>query len=129
MMASSHSADASATTATTTSGSNTTTTAADGDDTIVLKFVPFQSAVESAFWVRYCRAKLETIQLNETAVPLQLSYSPVNSNNSNAPRLQCRDHSLQILQETSDNNNININNECRQESLVVRSLCVTVLPR
>jgi len=74
-----------------------------------VKFVPFQSAVESAFWVRYNRAKLETIKLSETAVPIQLSYS-VNGGS----RVQCRDNSLLVSENdeaavAAGNNN---NNEC-----------------
>jgi len=65
---------------------------------VAVKFVPFQSAVESAFWVRYCRAKLETIQLNEDAVPLLLSYSTGSNIGSSAlgsrSTVQCRDDSL-----------------------------------
>lgn len=75
----------------------------------VAKFVPFQSAVESAFWVRYCRAKLETIQLSEAAIPIHLSYA-VNDGGS---RLQCRDHSLVLPNEdTNSNGSIISNNEC-----------------
>ena len=80
-----------------------------------MKFVPFASAIESAFWVRYCRDKLETIHLNETPIPLRLTYGVNHHTTSNTtnetntttasapppqvpPRLQCHDRSLLLTQ-------------------------------
>lgn len=63
----------------------------------VVKFVPFSSAVESAFWVRYFRKKLETIRLKEDAIPLRLVYSVVPTTGGGPPRLQCQDTSLLLL--------------------------------
>jgi ubiquitin-like modifier-activating enzyme ATG7 len=59
---------------------------------VTIKFVPFSSAVESAFWVRFCREKLETIRLEEAPIPLRLTYTVQRSDP--VPRLQCHDHSL-----------------------------------
>ena len=82
-----------------------------------LKFVPFASSIESAFWVRYAREKLETIHLDETPIPIRLTYGVNHSSSSNSisssgsnsgnssnssaatatmipPRLQCHDRSL-----------------------------------
>jgi ubiquitin-like modifier-activating enzyme ATG7 len=63
---------------------------AQDTDGWVVKFVPFSSAVESAFWVRYCREKLETIQLNEDPLDIRASYGV-----DGPPRLQCHEISLQ----------------------------------
>ena len=55
----------------------------------VIKFVPFSSSIESSFWVRYCREKLETIQLSEEAIALQASYGV-----DGPPRLLCQEHAF-----------------------------------
>jgi Ubiquitin-like modifier-activating enzyme ATG7 N-terminus len=84
----------------------------------IIKFVPFASAIESPFWVRYFREKLETIQLSEEALPLRLFYtsSALTTEGSSAttPRLQCQDASL-ILQrpeQSTDTSVLFSNNEC-----------------
>lgn len=75
-----------------------------------VKFVPFSSAVDSPFWVRYCQEKLETIQLNEDAIPIRATFGiPVAAAGAaaaaaggavdgggvnTAPRLQCQENSL-----------------------------------
>jgi ubiquitin-like modifier-activating enzyme ATG7 len=64
--------------------------------TTTIKFVPFASAVESAFWVRYCRAKLETIRLDEAPVPLRLYYAA-----NEGLRLHCFGDSLLISGDDS----------------------------
>lgn len=56
-------------------------------DHIILKFVPFSSTVESSFWVRYSREKLETIRLSEDAIPITTYYN-------NEMRIQCQEDSL-----------------------------------
>jgi ubiquitin-like modifier-activating enzyme ATG7 len=56
----------------------------------VIKFVPFSSAVESSFWVRYCQEKLETIHLNEDPLDIRASFGA-----DGPPRLQCKELSLQ----------------------------------
>ena len=82
---------------------------------MILKFVPFSSAIESAFWVRYCRDKLETIHLNEQPIPIRLTYGVGNHSSSSSssgpttsssnistqtpPRLQCHDRSLLLQQQ------------------------------
>lgn len=55
----------------------------------VVKFVPFVSSIESSFWVRYCREKLETIQLSEDAIALQASYGV-----DGPPRLLCQENAF-----------------------------------
>ena len=82
-------------------------------DQQILKFVPFASAIESAFWVRYCRDKLETIHLNETPIPLRLTYAVNHSSNIGSsniitlvpPRLQCHDRSLLLPQQQTQDHN------------------------
>jgi len=91
----------------------------------VAKFVPFQSAVESAFWVRYCRAKLETIQLSEAAIPIHLSYTVNDGGGAGSSRLQCRDHSLVLLPTTTNNNEgANANNS--SSTIISNNECVSV---
>jgi ubiquitin-like modifier-activating enzyme ATG7 len=63
---------------------------AEDTDGWVVKFVPLSSAVESPFWVRYCREKLETIHLNEDPIDIRASYGI-----DGPPRLQCHEASLQ----------------------------------
>ena len=60
----------------------------------VVKFVPFVSAIESPFWVRYCREKLEKIQLSEDAIALQASYGV-----DGPPRLLCQENSFRATDE------------------------------
>lgn len=64
-----------------------------------VKYVPFASSVESSFWVRYCKAKLETIKLSETAIPIQSSYTSINGI---SPRLECSESSLVVKTNESD---------------------------
>jgi ubiquitin-like modifier-activating enzyme ATG7 len=66
------------------------TMSAEDTDGWVVKFVPFSSAVESPFWVRYCREKLETIHLSEDPIDIRASYGI-----DGPPRLQCHEVSLQ----------------------------------
>jgi len=54
-----------------------------------VKFVPFASSLDSPFWVRYCQEKLETIQLSESPISIQSSYSMISP-----PRLACTEESL-----------------------------------
>jgi ubiquitin-like modifier-activating enzyme ATG7 len=51
-----------------------------------VKFVPFSSAADSPFWVRYCRQKLETIQLSEDPISFRAAY--------NSRLLECSESSL-----------------------------------
>lgn len=69
--------------------------------TATIKFVPFVSAVESSFWVRYCRAKLETIRLNQEPVTIRLFYA---SNES--LRLHCFGDSLLLSDDTCSRNEL-----------------------
>ena len=68
----------------------------DDDEGRAVKFVPPRSSVESAFWVRYCRAKLETIRLGEGVVPIRLSRAAAvrSGGNGGGFRLDCRADSL-----------------------------------
>jgi ubiquitin-like modifier-activating enzyme ATG7 len=71
-----------------------------------VKFLPFSSTIESAFWVQYCHLKLETIRLKEDPIPIRASYySPGtntatittttgNNNNHQSNRLQLQESSL-----------------------------------
>ncbi|GKY92801.1 hypothetical protein MPSEU_000249800 [Mayamaea pseudoterrestris] len=56
-----------------------------------VKFVPFSSAIDSPFWVKYCQEKLDTIKLSEDPISIRPSYSP-----ESPPRVQCQESSLQI---------------------------------
>ncbi|CAB9516056.1 activating enzyme ATG7 [Seminavis robusta] len=56
----------------------------------VVPFVPFASSIDSPFWVRYCREKLETIQLSEDPISLRASYGV-----EGPPRLQCQENAFQ----------------------------------
>lgn len=51
-----------------------------------IKFVPFSSAADSPFWVRYCRDKLETIQLSQDPISFRATY--------NSRLLECSETSL-----------------------------------
>lgn len=53
----------------------------------IVKFVPLSTSVESSFWVRYCREKLDTIRLSEDPIDVSASYG-------NDGRLECREDSL-----------------------------------
>jgi ubiquitin-like modifier-activating enzyme ATG7 len=53
----------------------------------IIKFVPLSTSVESSFWVRYCREKLDTIRLSEEPIDVSASYG-------NDGRLECREDSL-----------------------------------
>ena len=66
----------------------------DTTNSWVVKFVPFASSIESPFWVRYCREKLEKIQLSEEPIALQASYGV-----DGPPRLQCQENSFQTPDE------------------------------
>jgi ubiquitin-like modifier-activating enzyme ATG7 len=59
----------------------------------VIKFVPFRSCAESAFWVRYCREKLECWQLSDAPISIRLSYE---ISKDGIPRLQCRDDTFSL---------------------------------
>jgi ubiquitin-like modifier-activating enzyme ATG7 len=74
-----------------------------------VKFIPFSSAVESSFWVKYCQEKLEYIRLRtdidvtfhafynyqSTLSPALVGQQPLQ------PRLQCQESSL-LLSTTND---------------------------
>ena len=78
---------------------NMSTSSNNNDSTsLIVKFVPFASTVESSFWVRYCQEKLDTIQLSEEPVDISAFYSMGSGN-----RLQ--------LQETCLENKISENKE------------------
>lgn len=62
--------------------STTTTT------TTPLSFLAFSSTVESPFWVKYCKFKLETIRLSEEPIEITATYSV------GSPRLQIIESSL-----------------------------------
>lgn len=64
-------------------------TTIDTDNSWVVKFVPFQSTVESSFWVKYCQQKLEKIQLSEQPIDIVGSYGIGTGN-----RLQLLETSL-----------------------------------
>jgi len=68
-----------------------------------VKFVPFASAVDSPFWVRYCREKLETICLSEDPIDFRPTYGcsysgttpgAATATTNTHPRLQCQESSL-----------------------------------
>lgn len=65
----------------------------DDEDGWVVKFVPFQSTVDSSFWVKYSQMKLDTIQLSEAPIDLVASYS---ADGSGGPRLQLQESSLDL---------------------------------
>ena len=65
------------------------TDSSDNTEQWNVKFIPFTSSVDTSFWVRYCREKLETIKLSEDPIPLQISYAV------NQTRLICTETSLQ----------------------------------
>ena len=59
----------------------------------VVKFIPFASAVDSPFWVQYCREKLENIKLNEDPISIRTNFG-VDEQAGNPPRLQCQENSF-----------------------------------
>ena len=67
--------------------------AADTSSSIRLKFVPFSSAIEAPFWVKYNRKKLETIQLSEEPLTLTASYGLAGSS-ATAAHWQVQESSL-----------------------------------
>lgn len=67
----------------------------EGDGWLV-KFVPFASSIESPFWVRYCREKLERIQLSEDPIALSASYSV-----DGPPRILCQESAFQNVSASS----------------------------
>jgi ubiquitin-like modifier-activating enzyme ATG7 len=86
-----------------------------------VKFVPFSSAVDSPFWVRYCQEKLETIQLNEDAIPIRATFgvadgsagsasaaaaaaggNAAGNSTTRSPRLQCQESSLLLNHHDKD---------------------------
>ncbi len=54
------------------------------ENSCTAKFVPFQSTVESSFWMKLGELKLDRLRLNEEAVPLTASYSIVTAIRSRA---------------------------------------------
>ena len=58
---------------------------------MIIRFVPFASSMESPFWVRYCREKLEKFQLSEQPISLQASYGVVDG----PPRILCQESAFQ----------------------------------
>lgn len=65
----------------------------------IVKFVPFSSSVSSPFWVRYCREKLETIQLSEEPIHLEATYGVDGT--TVPPRLQCQETCFNNIGQTS----------------------------
>jgi ubiquitin-like modifier-activating enzyme ATG7 len=64
---------------------------------MTVKFLPFSSTVESAFWVHYCHMKLETIQLKEDPISIRASVDSAaggNGASNSSNRLQLRESSL-----------------------------------
>mmetsp|Transcript_19989 Transcript_19989/g.47728 ORF Transcript_19989/g.47728 Transcript_19989/m.47728 type:complete len:752 (-) Transcript_19989:86-2341(-) len=74
-----------------------------------IKFVPFSSAIEAPFWVRYNREKLERIQLSEEAQPLRASYEAASNTTTQKPRMQVVESSL-VMETDSDTANTSSNN-------------------
>lgn len=74
----------------------------------IIKFVPFASTVESSFWVRYCREKLETIRLNEDPIPIHAYYSPSELSLNGLPRIQCQECSLCFQNELQQGKNVEV---------------------
>jgi ubiquitin-like modifier-activating enzyme ATG7 len=70
----------------------------------VLKFVPFASSIESPFWVRYCREKLESIQLSEDPIALQASYGV-----DGPPRVQCQENAFSASEKLTANERVAVN--------------------
>lgn len=79
---------------------SSTTTNKNGEWSI--KFVPFSSAVDSSFWVRYCREKLETIKLNEEPISINASFRPTTISATGLPILQFQENSLLQQQQQND---------------------------
>ena len=73
----------------------------------VVKFIPFASAVDSPFWVQYCREKLENIQLNEDPIPIRTSFG-VDEQGGNSARLQCQENSLRPSSVTVPNERVSV---------------------
>lgn len=71
----------------------------------IVKFVPFASSIESPFWVRYSKEKLETIKLSEEPIALQATYSV-----DGPPRLQCREGDFRppSLKKITANENVSV---------------------
>jgi ubiquitin-like modifier-activating enzyme ATG7 len=61
----------------------------------IVKFTPFASSIESPFWVRYNREKLETIKLSEEPISLQATYGI-----DGPPRIQCSETDFQAASNT-----------------------------
>jgi ubiquitin-like modifier-activating enzyme ATG7 len=61
---------------------------------VAVKFLPFSSTVESAFWVQYCHLKLETIRLKEDPILIRASYLPGSGNSPGSNRVQLQESSL-----------------------------------
>jgi ubiquitin-like modifier-activating enzyme ATG7 len=59
------------------------------DDGWIVKFVPFNSAVASPFWVAYCREKLERIHLSTDPIEIRAQYGVEAS-----VRMQLEENSL-----------------------------------
>jgi ubiquitin-like modifier-activating enzyme ATG7 len=68
--------------------SGITPTTATTATTDPLQFLAFTSTVESPFWVKYCKLKLETIKLSQEPIPIMATYSVAS------PRLQLLESSL-----------------------------------
>jgi ubiquitin-like modifier-activating enzyme ATG7 len=63
----------------------------------VVPFVPFSSSIDSPFWLRYCREKLETIQLSEDPITLRATYGV-----EGPPRLQCHENAFATSPELAN---------------------------
>ena len=79
-----------------------------------VKFVPFSSSVDSSFWVRYCREKLETIHLNEDPIQLQASYAVATTSTTTTTtpttttnRCECSETSLLLSNSTQSSSTNN----------------------
>ena len=70
----------------------------------IVKFSPFASSVESSFWVRYCKEKLETIRLSEEPIDIVGLYGidAAPSSSTHPPRLECRETSLRAQKSPND---------------------------
>lgn len=78
---------------------------------ITVKFLPFSSTVESAFWVQYCHLKLETIQLKEDPIPIRASYSPAGSNSNRSSNSNINSNRLQIQESSLKNDDFQVPND------------------
>jgi ubiquitin-like modifier-activating enzyme ATG7 len=60
----------------------------NNDEGWVAKFVPFSSSVDTSFWIKYCREKLETIRLDEAPIVVRPYWIPTGT------RMYCQELSF-----------------------------------